>query len=105
MLASAVLLPLLGLTWAFGVLSVNENTIVFAWLFTIFNSFQVYTYCLQLMHCASAQKYYIVIIQCNPVCVNLICREFSSSSFMSFEVKWYVNTVHTQFDQHLGSTQ
>ena len=42
MLASVVLLPLLGLTWAFGVISVNENTTVFAWLFTIFNSLQVH---------------------------------------------------------------
>ncbi|XP_064387576.1 adhesion G protein-coupled receptor L3-like isoform X2 [Halichondria panicea] len=38
--ATIILLPLLGLTWVFGLLSVNSNTIVFAWLFTIFNSLQ-----------------------------------------------------------------
>ena len=54
MLASVVLLPLLGLTWAFGVLSVNENTTVFAWLFTIFNSLQVY----------ALYEYNIIIIPC-----------------------------------------
>lgn len=36
-----LLLPLLGLTWVFGLLAVNNNTSVFAWLFTIFNSLQV----------------------------------------------------------------
>ena len=38
-----ILLPLLGLTWVFGLFAVNENTAVFAWLFTIFNSLQVNT--------------------------------------------------------------
>lgn len=41
MTATVVLLPLLGLTWVFGLLAVNQNTTVFAWLFTIFNSLQV----------------------------------------------------------------
>ena len=40
--ASVILLPLLGLTWVFGLFAVNENTAVFAWLFTILNSLQVY---------------------------------------------------------------
>lgn len=39
--ASMVLLPLLGLTWAFGVLALNEDLTIFAWMFTIFNSLQV----------------------------------------------------------------
>lgn len=40
--ASAVLLPLLGLTWTFGFLSVTSGeTLVFTYLFTLFNSFQV----------------------------------------------------------------
>jgi hypothetical protein len=38
--ATLILLPLLGLTWVFGLFAVNENTAVFAWLFTIFNSLQ-----------------------------------------------------------------
>ena len=41
--ASVILLPLLGLTWVFGVFAINKNTEVFAWLFTIFNSLQVET--------------------------------------------------------------
>ena len=35
------LLPILGLTWAFGVVAVNSATVVFQYIFTIFNSFQV----------------------------------------------------------------
>ncbi|KAL5012730.1 hypothetical protein ScPMuIL_011281 [Solemya velum] len=39
--AVAVLLPLLGLTWVFGFLSVNnKETLIFTYLFTFFNSFQ-----------------------------------------------------------------
>ncbi|XP_063399767.1 adhesion G protein-coupled receptor L3-like [Mytilus trossulus] len=36
----AVLAPILGLTWLFGILSSHKDLIVFAYLFTIFNSFQ-----------------------------------------------------------------
>ena len=43
--ATVILLPLLGLTWVFGIPTVivaaNPNATVFAWLFTIFNSLQV----------------------------------------------------------------
>ena len=39
--AIIILLPLLGLTWIIGILAVNENTEVFAWIFAILNSLQV----------------------------------------------------------------
>jgi hypothetical protein len=38
--ASAILLPLLGLTWVFGLLVFNRDTIVFKYLFAICNSLQ-----------------------------------------------------------------
>lgn len=41
MKATIVLLPLLGLTWLIGIISVNNATIAFAWIFTILNSLQV----------------------------------------------------------------
>ena len=62
--ASLILLPLLGLTWVFGLFAVNENTVVFAWLFTIFNSLQV-NYCscqLQTLSCAGG---YILFLASN----------------------------------------
>ena len=36
-----VLLPLLGLTWVFGLLAINKDTIAFQYLFAILNSLQV----------------------------------------------------------------
>ncbi|XP_077993992.1 adhesion G-protein coupled receptor D1-like [Glandiceps talaboti] len=38
--ASLVLVPLLGLTWIFGILAVNEDTLLFQYIFTITNSLQ-----------------------------------------------------------------
>ncbi|XP_071499373.1 uncharacterized protein [Diadema antillarum] len=38
--AAAILLPLLGLTWVFGFISINSHTLVFTYLFAILNSFQ-----------------------------------------------------------------
>ena len=38
---AVVLLPLLGLTWIFGVFAIDSNTTVFAWIFTVLNSLQV----------------------------------------------------------------
>ena len=42
--AVIILLPLLGVTWIIGILAVNEDTEVFAWIFTILNSLQVTYY-------------------------------------------------------------
>ena len=41
LIAAITLLPLFGLTWVFGLLAVNEDTVAFAWIFTILNSLQV----------------------------------------------------------------
>ena len=42
MKATAILLPSLGITWTFGVLAVNKDSVAFAWIFTILNSLQVH---------------------------------------------------------------
>ncbi|RDD47837.1 Adhesion G-protein coupled receptor D1 [Trichoplax sp. H2] len=47
--AVTVLLPLLGLTWLFGLLSVDSNTIVFSYIFVIFNGLQGFFFF--LFHC------------------------------------------------------
>jgi hypothetical protein len=39
--AICVMSPVLGLTWVFGVMGVNEQTVVFLVLFVVFNSLQV----------------------------------------------------------------
>ena len=45
--AAVIVVPILGCTWVFGLLAINENTVAFAWIFTIFNSLQVS--CLSIM--------------------------------------------------------
>ena len=45
------LLPLLGITWIIGILAVNEDTQVFAWIFAILNSLQV-TYFMMHPYCS-----------------------------------------------------
>ncbi|XP_065911152.1 adhesion G protein-coupled receptor L4-like [Dysidea avara] len=40
LIAAMSLLPILGVTWVFGLLAVNDDTVVFAWIFTILNSLQ-----------------------------------------------------------------
>ena len=41
LISAATLMPILGVTWVFGLLAINEETEVFAWIFTILNAFQV----------------------------------------------------------------
>ncbi|XP_065903381.1 adhesion G protein-coupled receptor L3-like [Dysidea avara] len=38
--AAIIVVPMLGITWVVGIFAINENTIAFAWIFTILNSFQ-----------------------------------------------------------------
>ncbi|KAK3738053.1 hypothetical protein QZH41_012932, partial [Actinostola sp. cb2023] len=40
--SAIVLLPILGVAWVFGILAVNSQTVVFQYLFAIFNSLQVF---------------------------------------------------------------
>ena len=49
MKAAAIILPVLGCTWVFGLLAINEDTVAFAWIFTILNSLQVS--CLNILSC------------------------------------------------------
>ena len=39
--AAVILLPLLGITWLFGLVAVDEDTLIFMYLFVILNSLQV----------------------------------------------------------------
>ncbi|XP_061489463.1 adhesion G protein-coupled receptor L2 isoform X4 [Rhineura floridana] len=53
-LGAFALLCLLGLTWSFGLLYVNDETIVMAYLFTVFNAFQgMFIF---IFHCALQKK-------------------------------------------------
>lgn len=53
-LGAITLLFLLGLTWAFGLLFINKESVVMAYLFTTFNAFQgVFIF---VFHCALQKK-------------------------------------------------
>jgi len=41
LIAAMSLLPIFGVTWVFGLLAVNDDAVVLAWIFTILNSLQV----------------------------------------------------------------
>lgn len=53
-LGAFALLCLLGLTWSFGLLFINEGTVVMTYLFTVFNAFQgMFIF---IFHCALQKK-------------------------------------------------
>ncbi|XP_067675273.1 uncharacterized protein [Haliotis asinina] len=52
--ALCVLLPLMGVTWVFGVFSVNEDLIVFQYLFAVFNSLQGFF--IFIFHCLVSRQ-------------------------------------------------
>ena len=45
-------MPVLGVTWVFGLLVINEDTVVFVWIFTVLNSLQVHKLriCSHILH-------------------------------------------------------
>ena len=55
-MASIAVLPILGITWVLGLFAVNENTLLFAYLFTVFNSLQVPSYisCIVVFTCENS---------------------------------------------------
>ncbi|XP_046858688.1 adhesion G-protein coupled receptor D1-like [Xenia sp. Carnegie-2017] len=52
--ATIVILPILGLTWVFGLMAINEETVFFRYLFAIFNSAQGLL--IFLFHCVLNKK-------------------------------------------------
>ena len=63
--ATVILLPLLGMTWLFGLLAVNENTAVFAWIFTILNTLQVIILALlSLVYFVSLTGLFHILLSC-----------------------------------------
>jgi len=73
-----VLEVLLGLTWAFGLAFVNEQTVVFAYIFTVVNSLQG-TF-IFVFHCVLNEKVttrvlpsrYLITFVCLLVCLHVV---------------------------------
>ena len=80
--ASGVILPLLGITWLFGLLSFNSDTIIFKYIFTIFNSLQGLM--IFIFHCILNKQ---VIQVCLFVCLFfLVCISLCFIYSFSFSV-------------------
>ncbi|OWF53624.1 Brain-specific angiogenesis inhibitor 1 [Mizuhopecten yessoensis] len=80
----AVLAPLLGLTWIFGVLSVNEDTVMFQYFFVIFNSLQgLFIF---VFHCLLSKVMRDAIKRKIP-CLGLSAREKSKLGSSSNRLK------------------
>uniref|UniRef100_A0A663E199 Adhesion G protein-coupled receptor L2 n=1 Tax=Aquila chrysaetos chrysaetos TaxID=223781 RepID=A0A663E199_AQUCH len=77
-LGAFALLCLLGLTWSFGLLFINEGTVVMTYLFTVFNAFQgMFIF---IFHCALQKKSRIRRMWNDTV------RKQSESSFISGDI-------------------
>lgn len=69
--AVAVLLPILGISWIFGILAVNTHSLVFLYIFAVFNSLQVGP-CVQEPLCAPSFS-----ALCKEQCKTGTCWTFS----------------------------
>ncbi|XP_039591944.1 adhesion G protein-coupled receptor L2 isoform X6 [Polypterus senegalus] len=72
------LLCLLGVTWSFGLLFINESTIVMAYLFTIFNAFQGMF--ILIFHCVLQKKVRKEYSKCFRHCCQGLPADTSHSS-------------------------
>lgn len=62
--AVAVLLPILGISWIFGILAVNTHSLVFLYVFAVFNSLQVGLYVPEMFSAKSASALWSKTIFC-----------------------------------------
>ena len=69
--AVIILVPLLGLTWIIGILAVNNETEVFAWIFAILNSLQVTANHQPLLH-VHVYHYYL---GCLHICTSCVKKQ------------------------------
>lgn len=101
--AVAVLLPILGSSWIFGILAVNAHALVFQYIFAVFNSLQVSTWWenLWLQKCFWDQIKWIIsdvftclcllhFILCSFLCLLSLCWPYSAGNCLSlFEQSLY----------------
>ncbi|XP_064407630.1 latrophilin-like protein LAT-2 isoform X2 [Halichondria panicea] len=102
--ATIILLPLLGLTWMFGLLSVNSSTIVFAWLFSIFNSLQgLFVF---IFHVLRSEKVTNFLKQCRKRTDSVVSTSASGKNNLSKNPTSGVQLKpsHSRFSKHDHST-
>ncbi|XP_064396279.1 uncharacterized protein LOC135343205 isoform X2 [Halichondria panicea] len=103
--ATIILLPLLGLTWVFGLLSVNNSTIVFAWLFSIFNSLQgLFVF---IFHVLRSEKVTNFLKQCRNKMDSVVSTSASGKNNLSKNTTSdgvQLKPSHSRFSEHDHST-
>ncbi|XP_064407206.1 adhesion G protein-coupled receptor L3-like isoform X3 [Halichondria panicea] len=101
---TVILLPILGLTWVFGLLSVNSSTIVFAWLFSIFNSLQgLFVF---IFHVLRSEKVTNFLKQCRKRMNSVVLTSASGKNDLSKNPTSGVQLKpsHSRFSKHNHST-
>ncbi|XP_052212919.1 adhesion G-protein coupled receptor D1-like [Dreissena polymorpha] len=78
-----ILLPVLGLTWVLGIFAVNKDTLVFQYLFAIFNS---------------VQGFLIFLVQC-------VFDKKVRDALRQIKVTWFTTPVVRTGDTNVDSTQ
>ncbi|KAH3726982.1 hypothetical protein DPMN_052889 [Dreissena polymorpha] len=78
-----ILLPVMGLTWVFGIFAVNKDTLVFQYLFAIFNSLQ---------------GFLIFLVQC-------VFDRKVRDALRQRKLPWFTSTDVRTGDTEMGSTQ
>ena len=78
-----MLLPVLGLTWIIGIIAVNNETQVFAWIFAILNSLQVYntnpTFIRKLDEFSEKSDLKIKILRFKQALIIVVCMQYVAS--------------------------
>ena len=81
--ACAVLAPLLGFTWMFGVLTVTDVGLVFQYIFTVLNSLQVH----KVKLCCVL--YHVPVSELKCCCSNAVEAVFFFSFLFGLEITEY----------------
>ena len=76
--ATAVILPLLGITWLFGLLSFSSSTVAFKYIFAIFNSLQGLM--IFIFHCLLNKQVKSLNCSNNRVAINVVHMHFKKST-------------------------
>uniref|UniRef100_A0A4W3IH16 Adhesion G protein-coupled receptor L2 n=1 Tax=Callorhinchus milii TaxID=7868 RepID=A0A4W3IH16_CALMI len=100
-LGAFALLCLLGLTWAFGLLFINEESVVMAYLFTTFNAFQgMFIF---IFHCALQKKVRKEYSKCfrHAYCCSRLNTESSHSSVKASTTR--TSARYSSGTQHPGT--
>ena len=84
--ATAVILPLLGITWLFGLLSFSSSTVAFKYMFAIFNSLQGFM--IFIFHCLLNKQVKSLNCSNNRVAINVVHMHLKKSTG---QLSFYLN--------------